>query len=642
MPNSEPTIQCSNPHCQALNSLKSRFCQRCKTPVVKRYLWAIGEKTYSESRTPTESDNSLQEESKTENLQLDSDRYYQISDRIYLDTQPAQKPQIPEQLPPEIVNYLQLFSYFPHIPQVYGQLDGTGIWLLDYGTVPINREGQLLYQDLLPTVTSLWNTVSSCKQVNWLRQLASLWQPLSEKRMVASLLNPELLRINGSLIQLTELEADFNRSPSLKDLGKLWEQLASQANLAIAEVLVQLSQRMANGSIERIKEVIAILDRTLDLLANSQEYSHFIFTATDAGPKRSSNQDTAYPDSKTITKVEGTQQSLTIVCDGVGGHEGGEIASGETVKYLSDRISTMPWDEKYSFPTRIIKKLVRSIDEANDAISERNDSENRQERQRMGTTLVMSLTHKHEVYLSHIGDSRIYLITNNSCHQMTIDDDLASREVRLGYAVYRDALQYPSGGALIQALGMRNSTALHPNVQRLVIDSDCLLLLCSDGLSDFDRVEQYWQDVIAPVLDEKQAKFDLIKAVKTLIKIGNERNGHDNVTAALIRCRVRPKANTQTTISWSEVEAVLSDSLIWTQEIGETSLPETMISSETRSSKTKPHTSNLKSSKGSLPLIMLLGSALILSLGIMFYAYNQNRDNSPENSSQSLIMLDLQ
>ncbi len=640
MPNSEPTIKCSNPHCQASNSLKSRFCKRCKTPTIKRYLWAIGEKLGSEEKITAEIDSLPNEAS-----QAISDRYTAISDRVFLDTEPAQTPQVPEHLPPEIVNYLQLFAHFPYIPQVYGQLDGTEIWLLHYGTVPLDREGKLIYKDLLPTMTSLWGEATSFKQLNWLRQLASLWQPLSEKGMVATLVNPDLIRVNGAFIQPIELEADTNREhhPTLKDLGKLWKQWSKQANKSIQDVLIQLSQRMETGSLDRIEQVIALLDRTLDLCSNSHEYTYEIFTDTDSGPKRSSNQDIAYPHSEIPLKINESQQSLTIVCDGVGGHEGGEIASGETVKYLSDRISAMTWDEQSSFPRRVFKQLVQFINEANDAISERNDSEQRLERQRMGTTLVMSLTRKHEVYLSHVGDSRIYLITNNSCHQITTDDDLASREVRLGYAVYRDALQYPSGGALIQALGMRDSSALHPHVQRLVIDDNCLLLLCSDGLSDFDRVEQYWRDVIAPVLDEKKPKFDLIKAVKTSIAIGNERNGHDNVTAALIHCRVKPKSQvSQTAITWSDVEGGIDDSRIWIDEIEESYLPDTMVQTAALKTKNVTSTSDKKSRKRSLLLSMVLGSAFVLGLAILIYLSAQNRDNSPRNSPQSQVMLDRQ
>ncbi|WP_293109718.1 PP2C family serine/threonine-protein phosphatase, partial [Moorena sp. SIO3I6] len=154
-----------------------------------------------------------------------------------------------------------------------------------------------------------------------------------------------------------------------------------------------------------------------------------------------------------------------------------------------------------------------------------------------GTTLVMARTHAHEIYITHVGDSRIYWVSRHGCHQVTLDDDLATREVRLGYTLYRHALQQPTSGALVQALGMGSSTTLHPTVQRLVLDEDCVFLLCSDGLSDNDRVEQYWETEILPILD---GQIDIKKAAERIIELANTKNGHDNVTVGLIYCQVTP------------------------------------------------------------------------------------------------------
>jgi protein phosphatase len=144
---------------------------------------------------------------------------------------------------------------------------------------------------------------------------------------------------------------------------------------------------------------------------------------------------------------------------------------------------------------------------------------------------------------------------------MTVDDDLASREVRLGYALYRDSLQYPSAGALIQALGMRDSAALHPNLQRYIIDDECVFLLCTDGLSDFDRIEQQWRQTILPVLEGKQ---DLASAVTNLVALANDKNGHDNVTVALVHCKLNPlPGSSPRIISWSDLEVVMAESALW-------------------------------------------------------------------------------
>jgi hypothetical protein len=139
-----------------------------------------------------------------------------------------------------------------------------------------------------------------------------------------------------------------------------------------------------------------------------------------------------------------------------------------------------------------------------------------------------------EVYIVHVGDSRVYCVTEKNLRQVTLDDDVATRETTLGYNFYAYSSQRIDGGALIQALGTRGSDMLVPRVQRFFIDEDCLLLLCSDGLSDFDRVDQIYQSSLLPILTENKP---LDRSCQNLIDKANELNGHDNITVALMRCR---------------------------------------------------------------------------------------------------------
>ena len=633
MRHSEPGFQCSNPHCMALNDLENHFCRQCKTPLVKRYLWAMGAK----SNTSSAANIAVPSQISTKEIgSLIGERYLALSQRIFLDTKPGLIPQIPEAIPEKISTYLQLFSCSPHTPQVYGQLDGYSIWLLDYGTVPYNSLGKLEYpQQLVPKILSFWPEAQAIKQLNWVRQMASLWKPLLERNVASTLLDPFFIRVNGSLVQLIELKSDPQTPPTLKELGKLWSQFAENANPMIKQMLEQLSMRLENGSISKIEQVFAVLDYSLELCSQYYDYSYQVFACSDSGPTRPNNEDAAYPDNSTPIIIKNQEISLAIVCDGVGGHEGGEIAAKETINNLRTNIEQMSFDSEHNSPGTIFKQLVRFTNDANDAICKRNDNEQRHERQRMGTTLVMSLTRNHEAYLNSVGDSRIYLVTPVGCHQVTIDDDLASREVRLGYAVYRDALQYPSAGALIQALGMRHSSALHPNIKRFIIDENCIFLLCTDGLSDFDRVEQYWRNLILPMLS---GKTDIIKTVKTLVRIANERNGHDNATVALVHCQITPKPLTQEdSILWSQVEMAIADSLVWSDiNPGILSLPNTeYIAPESNLSTTEK--AILIPPQQNKPLRFLtiaLSIILLVTLGFLsYFFYLQSRLDNQENPS---------
>jgi protein phosphatase len=142
-----------------------------------------------------------------------------------------------------------------------------------------------------------------------------------------------------------------------------------------------------------------------------------------------------------------------------------------------------------------------------------------------------------QVYVVHVGDSRIYWVSPQNCRQVTLDDDVATRESVLGYNFYVYSHQRVDGGALIQALGTRASDSLVPRIQRLQLDEDCLLMLCSDGLSDFERVNELCESHIQPILTKN---LPLYQACQTLIAEANSRNGHDNVTIALMRCRLAP------------------------------------------------------------------------------------------------------
>jgi protein phosphatase len=229
--------------------------------------------------------------------------------------------------------------------------------------------------------------------------------------------------------------------------------------------------------------------------------------------------------------------SLAIVCDGIGGHQGGNVASNlaiETIYHQVQQLTTVSYD--HIEPSILLADLDHAVAIANDKISQRNDSENRQARQRMGTTVVMALPIAHEMYITHVGDSRAYWITRHGCYQVTLDDDVASREVRLGYAIYREAVQQGGAGSLVQALGMSPSDSLHPTSQRFILDEDAIFLLTSDGLSDFDRVEDYWETEILPIL---HGQDDIVQVADKLVELANTRNGHDNVTLALLHHQVQ-------------------------------------------------------------------------------------------------------
>ncbi len=485
----------------------------------KHYLWAVGEglKAYRPG-------------------EIIAARYQVQRGRIWLDTQPEQMPEMPEEIPGTIEPYLRLFPYRLHIPQVYGlasiiaKKGKKDIWLLERG--PITPGGE----SLMPEIAVVWKEATPMRQLSWLWQIAQLWQPLNVQKVASSLINLENVRAEGPLVRLLELKAD-KKPVTLQQLGKLWQKRLSNTHPVIEKFFKQLCEQMVAGDVQNADQLIAQLDKALVASGRTYNRTIHITTATDTGPNRSHNEDSCYPPHQTITSNPPSSNKVAIVCDGIGGQDGGEEASGLAIKVLKQQLEYIPENGDH---LTITNKLEDSICAANDAICDRNDNEERHGRHRMGTTLVMAMAYLHELYITHVGDSRAYWITLNGCYQVTLDDDVATRQVRLGYSLYLDAINQAASGALVQALGITSSATLHPTVQRFPINEDSIFLICSDGLSDKDRVEEYWETEILPVL---QGKVDLAVARDRLIQIANTQNGHDNVTVALIHYQVTSRGS---------------------------------------------------------------------------------------------------
>ncbi|MEM9452223.1 MAG: protein phosphatase 2C domain-containing protein [Cyanobacteria bacterium P01_E01_bin.6] len=540
-------LYCPNYSCQAPNAETHHFCERCRTRLPKRYVWGIGQAAQA-----------------VQVGQYLGDRYLCKAPRIFLDTQPGVSPTTLDTIPESVLPYLKLNAYQANVPQAYGwaTIDGTTnsdcVLLLEQAAIATPIQSKVLSRSgipsipspepsiaLFPSITEQWAQASAMRQLNWLWQLAKLWQPLASERVVSSLLNPELIRTEDSLIRLLELQPDQRQTAGVgaslfNQLGILWQQWLNDVQPSVHPFLEGLCQHLIDGSIKHPGQLVACLDRALTTAGQFQVRQIQLASQTDKGPTRPRNEDACYPkqpgtiylnsksNKKTAAQLE---SSLVIVCDGIGGHLGGAVASGLAIDKVHQHLCDFPFGRMR--PLALITELRKAVCSANDLISERNDQEDRRDRERMGTTLVMGLVQNHELYITHLGDSRAYLITQQGCHQITLDDDVASREARLGYGTYRSALVHPGSGSLVQALGMGSSGSLHPTVQRIVLDGDGMILLCSDGLSDNDLVDGLWQSHLLPLLGSKAR--DLADAVKNLVDEANQQNGHDNVTVGLIR-----------------------------------------------------------------------------------------------------------
>jgi protein phosphatase len=482
---------------------------------------------------------------------LVENRYHVMAPQLWLDTKSTERPEALWPLPDRARPYAHLSRYRLHLPQLYGfcSLGRAGnsveIPLLD--NVPIDINGALL-----PALSEVWPTGTALQQIHWLWQIVNLWQPLVDAGVGYSLLDGKNIRVQDWRIRLCELLPDAANPAGRSNvigLAGLWQTLVPQAQPAVIEAIEPLMTQMQVGKIAVADLALAINDCLLAQAA-ALPLTVTIAGGTDPGHDRH-NEDSYYPPIQEMGQP--LSKHLGIICDGVAGHEGGEVASQMAVQSLQLQMQVLLQDigqeTEILTPTQAIEHIQAVLRVVNNFISNQNDEQNRQSRRRMATTLVMAMQlpqrvrhehgigNSHEIYIAHVGDSRAYWITRNSCQLLTVDDDVAQREVQRGKSMPWQAAGRIDAGSLTQALGMKDSENLQPMVQRLMAIEDGVLLLCSDGLSDRRLVERSWSDYVPLILD---GELPLDMAVAEWIEQARIDNGHDNTSLVLMHYNVTP------------------------------------------------------------------------------------------------------
>jgi protein phosphatase len=236
---------------------------------------------------------------------------------------------------------------------------------------------------------------------------------------------------------------------------------------------------------------------------------------TDIGKKRKSNQDSFFI---------GKEQKIFVVADGMGGHNGGDIASQMAVKILPDELSKNPEQNSQ-------ESLFKSYLATNLQIKKFSDEHS--ELVGMGTTLVSFYFKGPSVYIGNVGDSRAYLISNKKIFQLSKDHSLVQEKLNLGIYSREQAALDPQKNILVRTVGFEYKLEIDIFTYK-VIRND-IFLCCSDGLhgkvSDEDIafiVNQFIPD--ASLATQEMAD----QVINALIDLANENGGQDNITAILI------------------------------------------------------------------------------------------------------------
>jgi protein phosphatase len=242
---------------------------------------------------------------------------------------------------------------------------------------------------------------------------------------------------------------------------------------------------------------------------------------SDIGRVRKTNEDTFVSD---------PEIRLFAVADGMGGHGAGEVASRLAIEAISGFIRRSADDTDFSWPYGIDRGLSMDGNRLRTAIHLANrrifrSAENNDDYNGMGTTIVGLIVNGGRISVGHVGDSRLYLLSNGSLEQLTHDDSWAAtilaHDPRLAPA---DIANHPMRNVLTNVLGARETVDIHLTERDL--SGGETLLLCSDGLHGvMDHA------AVSGVLTRAS---DVETAARQLVETAIERGSRDNVTALVV------------------------------------------------------------------------------------------------------------
>jgi protein phosphatase len=237
--------------------------------------------------------------------------------------------------------------------------------------------------------------------------------------------------------------------------------------------------------------------------------------ATDPGCVRELNEDMVRVIRPTSADELARRGVLAVVCDGMGGHEAGEIASRLATETIIRRFETDDGDP--------LTLLTRAVQAANRAIFEA--AERNKKLAGMGTTVTALLLRGGHAYGAHVGDSRTYLVRNGEIFAMTEDHSAVMELVRQGVISRQEARHHPDKNVISRALGSHRDVQVTGWPQPFALLPGDAFLLCSDGL--YDLVED---DVLLATVRDTHPQV----ACDRLVTLAREAGGHDNISVAIL------------------------------------------------------------------------------------------------------------
>lgn len=242
---------------------------------------------------------------------------------------------------------------------------------------------------------------------------------------------------------------------------------------------------------------------------------------TDVGCHRDENQDAycyAEPESDQEFEKKGR---LVLVADGMGGYEGGAIASSIAADVIRSTYVASASDDPEP-------ALVEALVAAHQAI--RNYAREHPQQAKMGTTCTAAVLRDGHLIYGHVGDSRLYLMRGGQITRITRDMTVTERMVEQGLLKPEEVSTHPDRHVLTAAMGVGESVMADFPQDPIALEANDILLLCTDGLYDLVSDEE-----MLGVAGQNNAT----DACKQLVAMAKQRGGYDNITVQIVKIQPR-------------------------------------------------------------------------------------------------------
>ena len=262
------------------------------------------------------------------------------------------------------------------------------------------------------------------------------------------------------------------------------------------------------------------------------EQAHLPIAAqTHPGMSGKNNEDSFAVSACAKEDSDNTPVVLAVLCDGIGGHRAGEVASEMAVNRISQRVVE-------SDGSKILETIELAIQEAGQEIYDHAQADD--SRQGMGATCATACIVGNRLYTATVGDSRIYLMRGQNILQLSIDHTWIQEALEAGIMTPDQVEGHPNAHVIRRYLGSPNVPDVDLRLilqegesreaalanQGLPLLNEDMVLLCSDGLSDLVKPEEILNVCHSYPLDQ---------VPQALIDLANARGGHDNITVVITR-----------------------------------------------------------------------------------------------------------